>query len=217
MNTNADSKFIDCKLEIPEIPPDADHLETRTEQMRRYFDTIFRDGSGWLHLAIGCEPYINAKGKYEFHNFAAISFPWPDPTINEVIDFLLKESEKVDIYVCPYLMQGDRRAKGMAVDHRWLHSDIDREPFDFAKAEKLDSIGGFAIESGSPDHVHAYVPLSDSVPIEQHEALCIGLGNYLGGADSKISDNDVLRLPGTFNHKPRVRDGKPIVPVRWLS
>ena len=122
------------------------------------------------------------------------------------------------MYVCPYLMRVDRRAKGMAVDHRKLHSDIDREPFDSAKAEKLDSIGGFAIASGTPDHVHADVPLSESVSVEQHEALCIGMGNYIGGADpGKISDNDLLRPPGTFNHKPRVFDGKPIAPVRWLS
>ncbi len=105
----------------------------------------------------------------------------------------------------------------MAVEHRWLHSDIDREPFDSVKAEKLDNIGGFAIASGSPDHAHVYVPLSESVSAEQHEELCIGLGKYLGGADSKISDNDVLRLPGTSNHKPRVRNGEPIAPVRWLS
>ncbi len=171
-----------------------------------------------MHLAGGFGPFINANGKYQFRNFWSDSFYWPDPEINTFIDFLLRESEEVDIYVCPYLMREDRRAKGMAVDHRLLHSDIDREPFDSTKAEKLDSIGGFAIESGSPDHVHAYVPLSESVSVEQHEALCIGLGNYLGGADpGKHTDENVLRPPGTFNHKPRVFDREPIAPVRWLS
>ena len=131
-----------------DTPPDADNI-LRSEEMRHYFDTIYGDMSGWLHLAVGFKPYINAKGKYQFGNWVPASFHWPDPEINAFIDFLLKESEEVDIYVCPYLMRENRRAKGMAVDHRWLHSDIDKEPFDSVKAEKLYSIGGFAIGSGT--------------------------------------------------------------------
>ena len=79
MNIDTSDKPISGKLDIP---PDANNL--RAEEMRRYFDTIFGDGSGWLHLAIGFKPYINANGKYQFRNFAPVSFPWPDPTLNAI-------------------------------------------------------------------------------------------------------------------------------------
>jgi putative DNA primase/helicase len=190
----------------------------RVADLRRYLDALFGDRSGWLHLAIGYEPFVNSNGKYQFGNFKAVFFRWPNPEIDGVIDLILDESEKVDVYLCPYLMRGDKRAKGQAVDHLVLHADIDQEPFDSAKAEKLAAIGGFAISSGTPGHVHIYVPLTESISVEQHEALCIGLGKYIGGADpGKHSDNDILRPPGTLNHKPRVWHGKPPAQVRWWS
>jgi hypothetical protein len=210
-------------VNLVEVAPDSNghaNSNLRAEEMRRYLDTLYGDRSGVLHFAVGYEPYFNAQGAYRFGNGKWIpgAVLWPSPEeIDDLIELLLRESEEGDVYVCPYLMVGDERAKGLAVDHRWVHADIDREPFDAVKAGKLDSIGGFAIASGSDDHVHAYVPLAESVPAPQHEAMCRGLGVYLGGADpGKCSDNDVLRPPGTYNHKPRVRDGSPMALVRWL-
>src|SRR5262249_10185582 len=40
-------------------------------------------------------------------------------------------------------------------------------------------------------------------------------GAYLGHADAKIMPNDVLRPPGTLNHKGRARGGQS-APVEWL-
>ena len=82
--------------------------------------------------------------------------------------------------------------------------------------EKVQAVGGFAVASGSEGHGHAYIALSASVTTDQHEALCRAWGRHLvGRADAKVSDNDLLRPPGTYNRKPTVRGGKP-VPVRWL-
>ena len=49
---------------------------------------------------------------------------------------------------------------------------------------------------------------------EQHEALCRGLAATLGG-DTKYSDNDLLRPPGTWNYKSAVDGGDP-TPVTAL-
>lgn len=57
--------------------------------------------------------------------------------------------------------------------------------------------------------------LTESVPLQQHEVLCRGLRDYLGVRDAKVSDNDVLRPPGTLNHKGRPR-GSESTPVEWL-
>ena len=60
-----------------------------------------------------------------------------------------------------------------------------------------------------------YVPLTETVPAHHYTALCRGLGAYLGNADSKISDNDVLRPPGTLNHKTRASGGES-TKAEWL-
>jgi hypothetical protein len=114
--------------------------------------------------------------------------------------------------VCPYLMWSDKRAKGAAVARPQVHADIDHGHLD---GEKVRAIDGFAVASGTPGNGHVYVALTESVPAHWHRALCRGLGDYLGGADAKISENDVLRPPGTLNHKPTAAGGDPAV-VTWL-
>jgi len=181
---------------------------------------------GWLHLGLGYEPYINKHGSYRHGRWEAKSFWWSADNAPKIMKLILAEAQRADVYVCPYLMYQDwmiertrrrtGRAKGRSVARALVHADIDREPFDNEKADKLRALGGFAIASGSPGHVHAYVALTESVPLAQHGALCRGLGAYLGGADpAKCSDNDVLRPPWTYNHKPTLSGGRP-APVRWL-
>jgi hypothetical protein len=83
--------------------------------------------------------------------------------------------------------------------------------------EKVKSIeGAFAVASGSPGHGHVYVRLSETIVGAEHDALSRALGSYLGSADvAKHSDNDLLRPPGTLNHKSAAADGEP-TPVVWL-
>jgi hypothetical protein len=206
----------------------ARQADEREADLRFYLDTCCRDIEGWLHVGIGYRPFVNAAGKYRHAEFVPGAVRWPDEA-NGTIALLLAESEHADVWVCPYLMthgvirtkDGKRktgRAKGQAVSRRTVHSDIDREPFDSAKAEKLAAMGGFAIASGSPGNAHVYVPLSAPVSVDQHEALCVALGKYIGGADpGKHSDNDLLRPPGTLNHKPTVLCAEPPARVRWWS
>jgi hypothetical protein len=102
------------------------------------------------------------------------------------------------------------RREGEAVTHQLVHNDVDGDP----NLDKVRAIGGFVVASGTPGHVHVYVPLTEPVPAHWHRALCEGLRDYLGG-DDKIADNDLLRPPGTLNHKQVPKGGEP-VPVEWL-
>ena len=81
---------------------------------------------------------------------------------------------------------------------------------------KVEAVDGYAVASGTGQHGHVYVALSRPVSATQLTALCRALGRYLGAADARIAENDVLRPPGTVNRKPTVRGGEP-VPVRWLG
>jgi len=121
-----------------------------------------------------------------------------------------------NVFCCPYLHpRHESRAKGGAVARRHAHSDVDG-PLDL---HRVRALGGMAVASGSladdgSPQGHVYVRLSESVEAHEHEALCMALGQWVGGEfhdTSKVLDNDVLRPAGTLNHKtsdPR--------PVKWL-
>src|SRR6185436_9330085 len=66
---------------------------------------------------------------------------------------------------------------------------------------RIEKMGTLVIRSGSGENVHVYVRLDKSVPLELWRRLNTGLRAYLY-ADAKHTDNALLRLPGTINHKP---------------
>ena len=111
----------------------------------------------------------------------------------------------------PVPVRRKARNKGEALARPLCHADIDGGlDLDLVRAIE----GAFAVSSGTPGHGHVYVALTESVTEAQHEMLCRWLGERLGHADNKVSDNDVLRPPGTLNWKPTVDGGQPL-PVVW--
>ncbi|MCA1704734.1 MAG: hypothetical protein LC808_16310, partial [Actinobacteria bacterium] len=74
----------------------------------------------------------------------------------------------------------------------------------------LAELNPFIVESGSEGHRHAYIPLSEPVGLDRWQQLQTALRARLKG-DAKIADNDLLRFPGTWNHKT-----DPPNPVRCL-
>jgi hypothetical protein len=178
---------------------------------RDYLDASLGVTVGRVHIAVARDSYLNDSGKIKHKRWAESHYAWPAEA-DRVEDVILTAAPEADVYVCPYVMLGDNRAKGDAVTHRLVHADIDAGLID---VERVRTLGGFAVSSGSRGHGHVYVSLAESITPVQHEALCRGLGRYLGAVDAKISDNDVLRPPGTFNHKPTVTGGQP-VRVEWL-
>jgi hypothetical protein len=174
-----------------------------SEDTRRCLETCFGDTQGWCCIAVGRDPYRDAKGKYKHHKWDECAFQWPAQA-DDAIAYIAKMAPLGDTYVCPYLMKEPHRVKGGAVQHVLVHADVDGD-LDVAKVAAL---GGFVVGSGSVGHGHAYIPLSWPVTHEQHEALCRGLATYLGG-DHKYADNDLLRPVGSLNHKPTVDGGQP--------
>lgn len=188
-----------------------------------YLDACYADSTGgYLHVGVGYQPHTNDKGKHDHVRFESKPFRCPDEAL-KAVEFIIAESQNADVWLCPNLMRHDwvvedgkrktGRRKGDAVSRLTVHADIDGE----LDIEKVKSIGGaFAVASGSPGHGHVYVRLSESITSAQHDPVSKALGAYLGNADvAKHSDNDLLRPPGTFNHKSAAHGGEP-TPVTWL-
>ncbi len=184
------------------------------DDLRLYLDTLFsyEGASGFLHFAIGHDPYLSEKGKYKHRKWEPRNFRWPDVD-GDAERVMLSAATHSDVYVCPYLMGGTSRAKHCSVSRPHVHCDVDGGALDL---DKVRAMNGWAIGSGTPGNGHVYVLLSRSVSFEHHEQLCRALGEHLGTEDSsKISDNDTLRPPGTLSFKPTVY-GEPPAPVTWL-
>lgn len=168
------------------------------DDIRRYLDTVLGSGEGFLCVAIGTDPYLDGKGKYSHGHWFEHAFAWPSERDTAMTE-ITRNALTGDVYVCPYLMKELRRVKGNSVQRQLVHSDVDQD----CDEQKVAGLGGFVVPSGSPGHGHVYIPLSWPVTPEQHEALCRGLAAHLGG-DAKYCDNDLLRPPGTLNHKTTV-------------
>ena len=175
------------------------------DAIRDYFAAIIPVGAtGWLHVALGTDPYLDEHGKYQYKRWAPRSFQWPEEG-GDAIKWIKESAPLGDVFVCPYLMRDGKRAKGNAIGCQLVHSDVDTGELDPYEVEQL---GGFVVASGTIGHGHVYIVLASEVTAAQHELLCRGLAARLGG-DSKISDNDLLRPPDTLNHKPAAAGGAP--------
>jgi hypothetical protein len=175
-----------------------------------YFNACYGNTTGRLHIGVGQEPYLSNSGKYEFKNFTQSHFAYPAEA-EQAAHEIIRESKLYDVYVCPYLMWGTKRAKGAAVSRILVHADVDGALLD---PDKVRTLGGFAVSSGTQGNGHVYVPLAEPVTAPQHRALCKGLGAHMGAKDAKITDNDLLRPPGSLNYKPTLIGGEP-APVEW--
>ncbi len=179
--------------------------------MLAFLGACFGDSTGRLHVGVGSGPHLADNGKYAHKAFSQHHFAWPDEARLAQRE-IQRASHESDVYVCPYLMWADKRTPAAAVALRLVHTDIDHGQLDPEKVQQLP--GAFAVSSGTPGNGHVYVPLAAALTAPQHRTLCKALGAYLGGGE-KISANDLLRPPGTLNHKPAATGGLPAM-VTWL-
>lgn len=175
-----------------------------------YLQACFGKAMGYVFVGLGHNIRRFPSGRYDYKPFEEIAIEWPTDT--EAFAHLLIQAAQqgIDVHICPYLMREKKRSKGGAVERWKVHADLDK-PENINQDRLLSLIGHiYFAESGSPYHYHVYCLLTRSVPQPHHEALCRGLGAYIGGADvAKCSDNDYLRPPGTLNRKPTVDGGQP--------
>jgi hypothetical protein len=181
-----------------------------SDDIRGFVETCFGAADGWLCVAVGLKPHRDENGKYAHNKWSEVAFRWPAQA-EEALGYIKKAAPLGDVYICPYPMKEPRRAKGRAGQRVLIHADVDHN----LDEGKVAELGGFIVRSGTAGHGHVYVPLAWPVTPAQHEALCRGLAAHLGG-DTKYSDNDLLRLPGTLNYKATTdgRDASPVT-VSW--
>lgn len=170
-----------------------------------FLDLVFGERSGFVAVAYGSRPYLDERGKYKHQEWRELRYAWPaerESLVTEVKQEL-GLGDPVDIYMCPALRLTDARngfggKKGTnAAPVRVLWADCDHD-IDTVTLTKLDAL---VAASGQHGHRHVYVALDEAVPVATHRTLNKALAAYLG-ADTKWSDDALLRLPGSLNFKP---------------
>lgn len=174
------------------------------EVIRRFLDVQYGAEVGYAWLAVR-DPR-RAPGTPGA--FSHSSFRWPTEADSMVNAAIMADCDGFDVYFSVHLTVGENRWAGQAVSRRRLHLDIDRDLTD-SDTRKIAALGrgAWCVESGSGGHVHLYVDLSESIDEATYNSLEESLRAWFGSdvtgkADSKIRDNDVLRIPTTLNHKP---------------
>lgn len=120
----------------------------------------------------------------------------------KAIDFI-KTHKDCDLYLCPHGFSKPRRHKDFAIDPYVLYADLDE-----CDPNRIDIKPTIAFESSPGRYVGFWIcdePVS--------EELNRRLSYYVGADNSGWDRTQVLRVPGTINHKPEYK--KPRVKVLW--
>jgi hypothetical protein len=131
----------------------------------------------------------------------------PDPTLG-------------DVYFCPNLFSRPRRRKGLVLPSCWLYADLDgvKPPtVDDPLMRKRKTNNNPVLEptiawESSPGRYQALWHIDKYLSGEAHSRVNQKLTYALGADKGGWDITQVLRVPGTRNHK---YDGKPEVKLLW--
>lgn len=150
-------------------------------------------GEGFAFISIRSGP----------NSWRDLAYKFPDTPIE------IPDPSLGDIYFCPNLFARPRRRKGLVRASCWLYADLDKvEPE--SDAELSPTI---AWES-SPGRYQALWHIDKHLPEEQHSMVNRKLTYALGADKGGWDITQVLRVPGTINHKYAE---KPEVKLLWAS
>lgn len=170
-----------------------------------YLDEMFGDRKGYVSVVFGHNPRTS-KPRFAEDDWQPKYYKWPSQRedLLEDVDDALNHPDVIDenteIFICPALRKTPERTRGSNAELYWVWADMDHKP-DQDTIDRINALGGMTVLSGSDGHRHVYLPLEKPVTALLHKALCIALKEALGAKDSKIAENDLLRLPGSLNWK----------------
>lgn len=151
-------------------------------------------GEGFAFVCLRCGPTL----------WRDLAFKFPRDPIE------LPDAALGDVYFCPNLFSRPCRRQGLVLPSCWLYADLDAVPPPQADAELSPTI---AWES-SPDRYQALWHIDKHLAAEAHSAVNRKLTYALGADKGGWDITQVLRVPGTINHKYAE---KPEVKLLWAA
>jgi RecA-family ATPase len=175
------------------------------DQAAIFLHRLFGDRKGYISLVFGHNPRMQ-KPRFAPDDFRPAFYLWPEQSddLFEAVDDSLNHpdmrGDNVEVFICPSLRKIPSRSRGTHAPLMWVWADLDVDPTQ-DQIDRMNRLGAMTVLSGSEGHRHVYIPLDRAVKAVDHKALCLSLKDAIKAKDSKIAENDLLRLPGTLNWK----------------
>jgi hypothetical protein len=204
---------VGASLPVAELTVPGDDATGRAAAAALWMARLWGNRDGHACLCVGVDGHLGQRGRYEFRRFSQCFHSWPADR-HRLLAQAIAAADQADVYVGVLLRSGPSRRAGSAQPGRVAWADVDG-PWTIQRAQALDRLEGWLtwqVQSGSGRHL--YLPLEELEPPERLEGWNRRLAALLA-ADSGWSQTKLLRLPGTYNHKPRAVGGRSIL-VRWL-
>lgn len=204
---------VGAALPVADLAVAGDPSTARAAAAALWMARIWGDQQGYACLCLGLGGHLNSGGSYVFARFTQSFHPWPAGRLR-LLARAMAAAADADVYVGVLLRARASRRAGTALAGRVAWADVDGA-WTSQRAQALKRLDGrpiWQVQSGSGRHL--YLPLDEHEPPERLEGWNRRLAALLD-ADAGWSETKLLRLPGTFNHKPRAADGPP-TPVVWL-
>jgi hypothetical protein len=201
-------------LPVAELAVPGDLVTARAAAAALWMARLWGDRQGYACVCVGDGGRPGPGGGYEFRRFTQHFHRWPTDR-HRVLAQAMAAASRADIYVGVLLRARPSRRAGTALPGRVAWADVDG-PWTAERARALARLADrpvWQVASGGGRHV--YLPLEQLEPPGRLEAWNRRLGVLLA-ADAGWSETKLLRLPGTFNHKPRAAGGGRAVLVGWL-
>jgi putative DNA primase/helicase len=174
--------------------------EKRKTEAIRFWRHLFGGQRGFLMVWTGER---DEAGRIPKDTIASNVFSYPGAAESAATWALEKSEEGREVYFCAHLLTGPRRVKGNAAPVRTLWGDLDGAPVPNGALKPT------AVVESSPERYHAYWRLDTEIPPETAEALNKRLADKIGADSSGFDLSQLLRVPGTANHK--YPDAPPVV------
>lgn len=151
--------------------------------------------------------WLRSEGQYFCISTKSVTGAWREnffarKDIGAAIKLAQDKSDTNNVYMCPHGFSGKKRVKELSIDPNWLYADLDE-----CDPRKLSIKPTIAIES-SPGRFVGYWYTDKPASEELNRRLCY----HIGADNSGWDRTQVLRVPGTKNHKYR---NKPVVKILW--
>lgn len=168
-------------------------VSPQTNEVRRvFFRSVFGTTEG-----IVCLARILRSINKEDNQFQEEFFKWPDQE-DDMIAFVNRWYITEDVYFCPQLLKGKKRTKDFVFACANAWADLDE-----CQPEQLDVNPSIVVES-SPNRFQAFWCFEAAIDPEMAEDVSrrIAYKHVQDGADRSGWDlSQLLRVPGTYNHK----------------
>ena len=160
------------------------------ETLPAVWETVYGEGEGYIALFAGQRRNRRLVHPQEGY------FPYQDRIDQAQRWARAAAATDRDVYMCAHLTTEKRRRKETAAPLWSLYADLD-EPSPQPESVPKPSL---VVES-SPGRFHSYWSLTEPVPPADGERLNRQLAVTLGADPSGWDTTQLLRVPGSFNHK----------------